>query len=79
MCDTQYCSSRQIAMHVQRKGGGIGQVVGNHTSCKQWGSMGRQRKVGTSRLTENHTFWVIRVLEADKKRWEKAQISSVSM
>ena len=34
-------------------------VAGNHASCKQWGSMGRQRKAGSSRLTGNHTFWVM--------------------
>ena len=29
---------------------------------------GRQRKVGTFRLTGNHTFWVLRVPVADKER-----------
>ena len=39
----------------------------------QPGSMGRQGKAGTSRLTGNHTFWVIIFLEAEKKgeeRWD---------
>ena len=35
-------------------------MAGNHTSCKQQGSMGRPNKAGTSRqksLTKNHIFW----------------------
>ena len=39
----------------------------------QSGSMDRQGKAGTSRLTGNHTFWMIIFLEAEKKgeeRWD---------
>ena len=50
------CYNRQVARYQQRKGG-KGQVAGNCTSCKQRGSMGKQRKAGTPRLTGNHTFW----------------------
>ena len=42
---------------------------------KKQGSVGRQRKAGTFRLTGNHTFWVIRTQAADKERWGKAGIS----
>ena len=59
--------SRQVARYEQRNGG-RGQVAGNHAPCKQWGSIGRQRKAGTSRLTGNHTFQVISVRVADKER-----------
>ena len=51
---------------MSRERGGRGQVAGKHASCKQRGSMGRQRKVGTSRLTGNHTFWGRSVLEVDR-------------
>ena len=41
--------------------------------CKQQEDLGKQRKAGTSRLTGNHTFWVIRFSEAHKERWGKAE------
>ena len=68
----QYCYNRQVARYEQRNAG-RGQVAGNHASCKQRGSMGRQRKAGTSRLTGDHTFSVISVLEAHKERWIKVE------
>lgn len=37
--------------------GAQSQVAGNQAPCKQWESMGRRRKAGTSRLTGNHIFW----------------------
>lgn len=43
---------------------GWGQMAGNHTSCKQQGSVGRHRKAGTSGCTENLHFGVTSVLEA---------------
>ena len=73
-----YCYSRQVARYEQRIGG-RGQVAGNYTACKQRGSTGKQRKAGTSRLTGNHTFWVMSILEADKERWGKAGISCIHM
>ena len=42
-------------LHIRRNVG-QGQGAGNYASCKHQGSISRQRKVGTSRLTGNHPF-----------------------
>ena len=36
-------------------------------------SRNRQRRIGTFRLTGNHTFWVIRVLKVDQERFKKSR------
>ena len=41
--------------------------------CKQQEDLGKQRKAGTSRLTGNHTFWMIKFPEA-KKGGEKRNL-----
>ena len=61
--------SRQVARYKQRNGG-RGQVAGNHVSCKPQGSIERQRKAGTFRMTGN---WMIRVPVADKKGGERQE------
>lgn len=71
-------SSRQVYRQEQRKRG-RGQVTGDHTSWKQLGATGRQKRVGTSGLTRNHTFWVISVLETGKESWRKTEISYIQM
>ena len=38
-----YGYSRQVARYEQRKAG-KGQVARNHTSCKYWGSMGKEKQ-----------------------------------
>ena len=57
------CYSRQVARYEQRNGG-RGQVAGNQASCKPQGSIDRQRKAGTFRMTGN---WMIRVPVEAKK------------
>ena len=69
-----YCYNRQVTRDEKRIGR-KDQVAGNHTSCKQLGSMGRQRKARTSRLTGNHILWEISVLGIDKEMQRKVGIS----
>ena len=52
-------------MYEQRKGA-RDPLAGNHIDTE---------KTGTSRLTGNHRFGVINVLEANKERWGKVGIS----
>lgn len=54
-------------------------MTGDHTSWKQLGATGRQRRVGTSGLTRNHAFWVISVLETGKESWRNTEISYIQM
>ena len=68
----------QVSRREQRNRG-RGQVTGDHTSWKQLGARGRQRRVGTSGLTWNHAFWVISVLETGKESWRKTEISYILM
>jgi len=56
----------------QRKGRATGQVAGNHTSYKQQGTMGRQRKAGTTRVRRHHAFGGDKC-PGGKERWGKAQ------
>lgn len=70
-------TERQIARYEQRKRG-TGHMAVNYT-YKQRGSMGKQRKAGTSNLTGYHIFWVINVLEAGKEGWKMARVSCVQM
>ena len=48
-------AGRQLDMSKERRG--TGQMAGNHISSEHRGSLGKQRKAGTSRLTGNHIFW----------------------
>lgn len=67
-------TGRQLDMN--REMGPQGRVAENHASCKQWGSMGEQRKAGTFRMTGNHKIWVISALEA-KKDGKRCEICSI--
>ena len=71
-----YCYNRQVTRD-EKRNGRKDQVAGNHTSCKKQGSIGRQTKAETSRLTGNHTFWVISVQVADKEKWGKVRLSCI--
>ena len=48
-------------------------MAGSQASCKQQGSIVRQRKAGTFRPAGNYTFWVIRVWVADKESWGRRE------
>ena len=51
-------------------------MTGNPASHKQCGSIDRQRKADTFRLTGNHTFWVLRVPVTDKERCKGGNLVS---
>lgn len=72
-----FCYSRQVVRCEQRNGG-RGQDPGNHRSCKQRESIGRQRKARISRLTRNKKPQIFGdKCPSNKENWGKTVISCI--
>ncbi|KAB1275680.1 hypothetical protein Cadr_000010630 [Camelus dromedarius] len=72
---TRWGSSASVTIREQGKGNAR-QVAGNHSYCEQRGSLGRQRKAGTSGLLRGHAFWADKWSEGQQRKVEEAAITS---